>query len=66
MVQNIPSGGLMPRNFNLTADGKYLLAAHQASNDIVIFERDSVTGKLIQTLWKAEINKPVYLFRLED
>ncbi len=66
LVQNIPSGGLMPRNFNLTADGKYLLAAHQASNDIVIFERDEFTGKLTQTLWKAELNKPVYLFRLDD
>jgi 6-phosphogluconolactonase (cycloisomerase 2 family) len=66
LVQNIPSGGLMPRNFNLTADGKYLLAAHQASNDIVIFERDEFTGKLTQTLWKAEVNKPVYLFRLDD
>jgi 6-phosphogluconolactonase (cycloisomerase 2 family) len=66
LVQNIPSGGLMPRNFNLTADGKYLLAAHQASNDIVIFERDSFTGKLTQTPWKAELNKPVYLFRLND
>lgn len=66
LVQNIPSGGLMPRNFNLTADGKYLLAAHQASNDIVIFERDEFTGKLTQTLWKAEVNKPVYLFRLAD
>lgn len=66
LVQNIPSGGLMPRNFNLTADGKYLLAAHQASNDIVVFERDEFTGKLTQTLWKAEINKPVYLFRLND
>ena len=66
LVQNISSGGLMPRNFNLTADGKYLLVAHQASNDIVIFERDEFTGKLTQTLWKAEINKPVYLFRLND
>ena len=56
----------MPRNFNLTGDGKYLLAAHQASNDIVFFERDSITGKLTQTLWKAELPKPVYLFRLED
>ncbi len=66
LVQNISSGGIMPRNFNLTADGKYLLAAHQASNDIVIFERDEFTGKLTQTLWKAELNKPVYLFRLND
>ena len=66
LVQNISSGGQMPRNFNLTGDGKYLLAAHQASNDIVFFERDSITGKLTQTLWKAELPKPVYLFRLED
>ncbi|WP_026966020.1 lactonase family protein [Algoriphagus terrigena] len=65
-VQNISSGGLMPRNFNLTADGKYLLAAHQASNDIVIFERDEFTGKLTQTLWKASVHKPVYLHRLTD
>ncbi|GAA0878756.1 lactonase family protein [Algoriphagus jejuensis] len=65
-VQKIPSGGLMPRNFNLTPDGKYLLAAHQASNDIVIFERDEFTGKLIQTLWKADVHRPVYLHRLAD
>ncbi|MBN7812798.1 lactonase family protein [Algoriphagus sp. H41] len=63
-IQNIPSGGLMPRNFNLTADGKYLLSAHQASHDIVIFERDPATGKLAQTPWKADIHKPVYLHRL--
>lgn len=65
-IQQIPSGGLMPRNFNLTADGKYLLAAHQASNDIVVFERDTDTGKLTQTEWKVSVNKPVYLFRLPN
>jgi 6-phosphogluconolactonase (cycloisomerase 2 family) len=66
LIQQTSSGGLMPRNFNLTADGKYLLSANQASNDIVVFERDSETGKLTQTSWKVEINKPVYLFRLGD
>ena len=65
-IQNISSGGKIPRNFNLTADGKYLLAAHQASNDIVIFERDPETGKLTQTLWKAQVHKPVYLHRLPN
>ncbi len=63
-IQNISSGGLMPRNFNLTADGKYVLIAHQASHDIVIFERDATDGTLTQTLWKATIHKPVYLHRL--
>ncbi|GAB2481498.1 lactonase family protein [Algoriphagus taiwanensis] len=65
-IQNISSGGIMPRNFNLTPDGKYLLAAHQASNDIVIFERDLDTGILTQTLWKAQVHKPVYLHPLPN
>ncbi len=65
-IQNIASGGLMPRNFNLTSDGKYLLSAHQASNNIVIFERDPATGKLTQTPWKADVHKPVYLHRLQE
>ncbi|WP_296699996.1 lactonase family protein [Algoriphagus sp.] len=65
-IQNINSGGIMPRNFNLTEDGKYLLAAHQASNDIVVFERNSEDGTLKLTDWRVELNKPVYLFQLTD
>lgn len=65
-IQNINSGGLMPRNFNLTKDGKYLLAAHQASNDIVVFERNPEDGTLTLTDWKVELNKPVYLFQLPN
>src|SRR5690606_37976641 len=64
LIQQTTSGGIMPRNFNLTADGKYLLSANQASNDVAVFERDVETGKLTQTSWKVEVNKPVYLFRL--
>ncbi|WPR77924.1 lactonase family protein [Algoriphagus sp. NG3] len=66
LIQQIDSGGRMPRNFNLTSDGKYLLSANQASNDIVVFERDEESGKLTQTPMKAEVHKPVYLFRLGD
>lgn len=66
LIQQTSSGGIMPRNFNLTADGKYLLSANQASNDIVVFERDVETGKLTQTSWKVKVNKPVYLFRLDS
>ncbi|RAI89397.1 lactonase family protein [Algoriphagus yeomjeoni] len=65
-TQQISSGGIMPRNFNLTSDGKYLLAAHQASDDIIVFERDVETGMLTQTDWKVSVHSPVYLFRLED
>ncbi|SFT37535.1 6-phosphogluconolactonase, cycloisomerase 2 family [Algoriphagus locisalis] len=66
LIQQTTSGGIMPRNFNLTADGKYLLSAHQASDDIVVFERDLDTGKLTQTDWKVSVHRPVYLFRLGD
>ena len=65
-IQQISSGGIMPRNFNMTADGEYLLAAHQASNDVVIFKRDIESGKLTQTDWKVSVNKPVYLFPLPN
>lgn len=65
-VQNINSGGNMPRNFNLTRDGKYLISANQASNDIVVFEINDQDGTLTQTDWKVEVNKPVYLFELPD
>ncbi len=65
-IQNIPSGGIMPRNFNLTRDGRYLLSAHQASNDIVIFERDTTSGVLSLTPWKARVHKPVYLHPLPN
>jgi 6-phosphogluconolactonase len=65
-TQQISSGGIIPRNFNLTADGKYLLSAHQSSNDIVVFERDLETGKLTQTDWKVSVHRPSYLFRLGD
>jgi 6-phosphogluconolactonase len=54
----------MPRNFNFTADGEYLLVAHQASGDVVVFKRDIKSGKLQQTEYMTSINKPVYLFAL--
>jgi 6-phosphogluconolactonase (cycloisomerase 2 family) len=66
LMQVVSSGGLMPRNFNLTSDGKYLLCAHQASNDIVVFERNTDSGLLSPTAWKVAVHKPVYLFPLEN
>ncbi len=65
-TQVISSGGIMPRNFNLTSDGKYVLVAHQESNDILVFDRDSASGMLSPTDWKVEVNQPVYLFPLKN
>jgi 6-phosphogluconolactonase len=63
-VERVNTGGEMPRNFNFTADGEYLLVAHQASGDVVVFKRDIKSGKLQQTEYMTSINKPVYLFAL--
>ncbi|WP_161971790.1 lactonase family protein [Algoriphagus kandeliae] len=66
LVEHVPSGGIMPRNFNLSPDGDFLLVAHQASEDIVVFKRDQTTGKLTPTDLSIEAPKPVYLFSLSN
>lgn len=65
-VQVINSGGKGPRNFAMTADGKYLLAAQQGSNEVVVFRRDLDSGRLEQIPARASITKPVYLFELSN
>jgi 6-phosphogluconolactonase len=64
-VERVKSGGEMPRNFIITKDGKYLLAAHQASNNITVFERNPRTGKLTKLNVEGEFHKPVYFFGLD-
>ncbi|WP_009032439.1 lactonase family protein [Indibacter alkaliphilus] len=64
LQERVDSGGVMPRNFIITGDGKYLLAAHQESSDIFVFERDQRSGKLKQTSLSTSSHKPVYFFGL--
>jgi len=65
-IQKVESGGIKPRNFIVTSDGKYLLSAHETSNNIVVFERNVETGELLQTDFKTEVISPVYLFEISD
>ncbi len=44
-----PTMGKTPRNFTIDPTGKFLLAANQESNNIVIFRIDSTTGALSPT-----------------
>lgn len=62
LLQQIPTRGQTPRNFNLSLDGHYLLVANQESDDIRIFKRDLLTGRLETTPTQIKINKPVYIF----
>lgn len=54
-TQTMPIHGSWPRNFNLTPDGKYLLAAGARTNSVSVFSIDEKTGKLTM------IHKPVFV-----
>lgn len=58
-VQQIETGGDGPRNFTITPDGKYLFVANQRTNNIVVFEQDKKTGKLIKTDMELALPAPV-------
>jgi 6-phosphogluconolactonase len=66
LVQHIKSGGWTPRNFVIHPSGKYLLVAHQNSNNIVVFKRDAKNGMLTTTNEFLNIGKPVCLKWLSD
>ena len=46
---NTPSGGRIPRDFNIDPTGRWLLAAHQDSHHVVVFEINPATGDLKPT-----------------
>jgi 6-phosphogluconolactonase len=51
--------GKAPRNFSIDPSGKFLLAANQNSDEIVIFNRNSTTGLLSDSGKRITIGKPV-------
>jgi 6-phosphogluconolactonase len=60
-VEQSLSGGVMPRNFKIDPTAKYLLAANQISNNVVVFAIDSKTGKLSNTGKEIKVDTPVCL-----
>ncbi len=59
LVQTIASGGAHPRDFALSPDGHWLIAAHQDSNNLTAFRVDPDTGRLTATPARVEIPAPV-------
>jgi len=59
LLGNQSTLGKSPRNFSLDPSAKYLLAANQSSNEIVIFYRDEKSGLLTDTKKRIEVGKPV-------
>ncbi|WP_316801759.1 lactonase family protein [Pedobacter nototheniae] len=60
-VETIGTLGKGPRNFSIDPSGKFLLVAHQYTNDVVIFKRDKISGKLTDSGKRIEVGAPVCL-----
>jgi 6-phosphogluconolactonase len=58
-VSVVSSGGACPRNFALSPDGRWLIAANQDSNNLAVFARDEETGGLKRTDQTIEVDSPV-------
>ena len=54
-LQTISSGGQIPRDFILTPDGRFLLAANQDSDNVCVFAVDADTGMLTQSFAQDHI-----------
>ena len=57
----VSSLGKGPRNFAIDPTGKFLLVAHQYSNDVVIFKRDAVSGAITDSGKRLKLCSPVCL-----
>jgi 6-phosphogluconolactonase len=60
-----PTMGKTPRNFAIDPTGKFLLAANQESNNIIVFRIDPITGALAPTGDMAEAPAPVCITFLQ-
>lgn len=58
-VQNISSGGKVPRGLGIDPTGRWLIVGNQKSDSAVEFEIDSNTGKLSSPKQELKIGSPV-------
>ena len=59
VVQDVPTQGKTPRNFEIDPTGSLLFAANQESNSIVVFRIDAKSGKLTPTGQVLDVPAPV-------
>jgi 6-phosphogluconolactonase len=58
-LEYIPCGGKGPRSFTLSADGLWLVCAHQDSNTLCSFQVDPSTGHLTRIPGTVAVSMPV-------
>lgn len=46
LVEIVPSEGNTPRDFNLSPNDAYIIVGHQDSDNLTLFKRDSLSGRL--------------------
>lgn len=60
-VETVSTLGKGPRNFSIDPSGKFLLVGHQYTNDVVVFNRNKITGKLTDSGKRIAPGAPVCL-----
>ena len=58
LIQHISVEGRIPRNFNISPDGNFLIAVNQDSDNLVLFTIDQSSGKLTATDVNLPVSKP--------
>jgi 6-phosphogluconolactonase len=58
-VQNLPSGGQLPRGMGIDPTGRWLITGHQKTDNAAVFAIDVKTGKLTPTGQSLTIGAPV-------
>jgi len=61
LVDEFPTQGKTPRNFEIDPTGKFLFVANQNTNNIVVFQIEPSTGRLTATNHTFEVPSPVCL-----
>lgn len=61
LEQTVSTEGDWPRNFSLDPTGRWLLAANQKSDSIIVFARDQATSRLTPAHRRLELPSPVCL-----
>jgi 6-phosphogluconolactonase len=59
LVEQAPSRGLLPRNFEIDPTGSYLFAANQGSDDVVLFRVQPNTGRILPSRAVLKVDTPV-------
>jgi 6-phosphogluconolactonase len=58
MVEKVPSGGKVPRNFAIDPTGNFMIVGNQNSDNLTTFRIDNKTGKLTQIGMLVSVQSP--------